>query len=207
MKNVFIKIALLFVVFISFAHAETVTKTWTTGAYHNNSYLQHRLSIDNTSTVTIKGETEKDHDFIYIYDSHNKLVGKFSGTINKTLTINGSAIRAILKSNGSVNKSGVTVTLTSGGETKTWTTGAYGKNSYLQHRLSIDKTSTVTVKGETEKDHDFIRIYDSHNKLVGRFSGNIDETLTISGSAIKAILKSNGSVTGNGVTVTLTPDS
>ena len=86
MKNIFAKI-LLFSLLVSVAHTET---TWKTGKYGNNNYLQHRLAIDRTSIITVKGETEKDHD--YIYDSHSKLLGK---------------------SNGSITKSGVTVSLLS----------------------------------------------------------------------------------------------
>jgi len=199
MKSIFVKIILLFSI-LSIAHTET---TWTTGHYSNNAYIQHKLSIENALTVTIKGETEKGHDFIRIYDCHSKEVGRFSGTINETFTVSGSFIRAILTSNNSVTKNGVTISISSGEKTKTWTTGHYGNHKYLQHKLSIEKTSTVTVKGETEENKDFIIIYDSHHKEVGRFSGIINKTFTINDSSIKAILKSNGSITKSGVTVSI----
>ncbi len=87
--------------------------TWTTGHYSNNANISHNLSISGASalTVTINGETENGYDYITIYNSSGTQVGRFSGVINETLTVSGSSIRAVLTSDGSVTKSGVTVSI------------------------------------------------------------------------------------------------
>jgi len=86
--------------------------------------MRHTLSISGASglTVTIQGETENGYDYIKIYSSNGTEVGSFSGTINETLTVSGSSIRAVLTSDGSVTRSGVTVSISSGGNNQLSTT-------------------------------------------------------------------------------------
>jgi len=95
--------------------------TWTTGAYSNRADISQVLSISGASslTVSVTGETERRYDFIYIYDENGNQIARFDGSIDETLTVQGSSITARLTSDYSVTKSGVTVTITSNGGTPT----------------------------------------------------------------------------------------
>lgn len=87
----------------------------------------------------------------------------------------------------------------------TWTTGAYSDNANISQTLSISEASslTVTITGRTESNYDFITIYDANGTEVGRFHGDINESFTVNGSSIQAVLTSDGSVTESGVTVSI----
>lgn len=87
--------------------------TWTTGAYGNNENRSETLSISRASslTVTVTGEVEQGYDYITIFDGNGTQAGQFTGRINQTLTVNTSSIRAVLTSDGSVVKSGATVSI------------------------------------------------------------------------------------------------
>jgi len=93
--------------------------TWTTGAYDNYEDRSKTLSIPDAQEliVTVKGETESDYDYITIYDRHGHEIKRLSGDINTELTVKGSLIRARLKSDYSITKSGVTVTIKDSGGT------------------------------------------------------------------------------------------
>jgi len=91
-------------------------RSWTTGAYQNNTYLTKTLSIPSANTLEVKvqGETEEGYDFIKIYGSSFVVYGPYktlSGKINETFTISGSQIRAELISDYSVTKKGVTISV------------------------------------------------------------------------------------------------
>ncbi len=75
----------------------------------------------------------------------------------------------------------------------------------MSRTSSIEGASslTVTINGATEGGYDFITIYDGNGQEVGRYSGAINETLTVSGSSIRAVLTSDGSLTDSGVTVSI----
>ena len=202
--------------------------TWTTGHYSNNTDVSQVLSIANASslTVTVSGETERRYDYLYIYDENGDQVARFDGNINETLTVQGSSITARLVSDGSITKSGVTVTISSNGGTPsptptatpsptptpdpddvtTWTTGHYGNNTDISQVLSIGGATslTVTVHGETERRYDYLYIYDENGDQVARFDGRINETISLQGSSITARLVSDYSVTKSGVTVSIT---
>jgi surface antigen len=198
--------------------------SWTTGAYSNNANMCQSLAITNTSSaVNIQGETEQGYDYITIYTESGVQASRFSGTINESVTgFSGSSVRVCLTSDSSVTRSGVTVSITNevhptptptvtptptptpiGGTT--WTTGAYSNNANMSETLSISGASslTVTINGVTESGYDYITIYNSSGQEVERFSGSINETLTVSGSSIRAVLTSDSSVTRSGVTVSI----
>ncbi|WP_294953973.1 S8 family peptidase, partial [Sulfurovum sp.] len=50
--------------------------TWTTGAYSNNADISQVLSITGAQslTVTVRGETERHYDIVYIYDENGNQV-------------------------------------------------------------------------------------------------------------------------------------
>ena len=189
--------------------------SWTTGAYDNNEDRSEVLSISDATalTVSIEGETESRYDFIYIYDENGKQIAKLDGKLNKTLAVDGSSIRARLTSDGSVTKSGVTVSIKvkeepAQGDETSWTTGAYENNEDRSQVLSIEGSTSllVTVEGETERRYDFIYLYDENGNQVAKLDGDIDTSASISGSSIRARLTSDGSITKSGVTVTITAE-
>ena len=89
--------------------------SWTTGAYDNNEDRRETLHIAGATSLTvhITGETEARYDYIYIYDASGNQVAKLDGKLDKTITVSGSEITARLKTDGSVTKSGVTVSISS----------------------------------------------------------------------------------------------
>ncbi|MCI5135641.1 MAG: hypothetical protein D3920_11340 [Candidatus Electrothrix sp. AW2] len=91
---------------------------WTTGSYRNNEDRRQTLSIPSATslTVTVSGNTERGYDYLYIYDENNTEIKKLHGSINETFTVSGSEITARLVTDYSVTKSGVTVSIVSGGE-------------------------------------------------------------------------------------------
>ena len=191
--------------------------TWITEAYGNNENRSEILSIDGASSliVSIIGITETDYDYVIIYNAEGQEVGRFDGDINETLTVKGSSIRATLISDGSITKSGVTVSImttsnidmnnNANTNNDSWTTGAYRNNENRTKTLSISGASSliVTIQGMTESNYDYIIIYNTEGQEIGRFDGNINETLTVKGSSIKATLISDGSITKSGVTVSI----
>ena len=194
--------------------------TWTTGAYEDNEDRSEVLSISDATAlvVTIEGETEARYDFIYIYDAAGNQIAKLDGKMNETITVEGSSITARLTSDGSVTKSGVTVSITAKednggedpveGEETSWTTGAYENNEDRSEVLSIEGATSlfVTVVGETERRYDFIYLYDENGNQVAKLDGDIDTSGSISGSSITARLTSDRSITKSGVTVTITAE-
>ncbi len=189
------------------------TKSWSTGAYGNNENRSTTLSIPGASslTVTISGEVEQSYDFITIYDQGGNQIGRYSGQLNKTITVQGASIRIQFTSDGSVTKAGATIRISGqsdggtggGAQTKSWSTGAYGNNENRSTTLSIPGASslTVTISGEVEQSYDFITIYDQGGNQIGRYSGQLNKTITVQGASIRIQFTSDGSVTKAGATI------
>lgn len=101
-----------------FGNIALADTSWTTGAYSNNEDRSQTLSItDATSlTVNVSGNTEKNYDYIYIYDKDNNQIEKLHGNnLDETFEVAGDSIRARLTSDGSISTSGVTVNISSAG--------------------------------------------------------------------------------------------
>ena len=94
--------------------------SWTTGAYTNNVNISQTLTIPDAKEliVNISGETEKNYDFIVIKDSNGNALKRLSGKINESFIVSGSFITANLKSDYSITKSGVTVSIETKEENK-----------------------------------------------------------------------------------------
>ena len=101
---------------------------WSTGAYKNNERRSYKMAIPDgfcTSqspngycVITINGETEKNYDFIMISDDKGQKLGSFTGTIEGYTTLNegynAKFITVTLISDGSITKSGATITIEGG---------------------------------------------------------------------------------------------
>jgi hypothetical protein len=86
--------------------------SWDTGAYTNNEDRSKILSIVNATSLKVKisGNTEKNHDYVYIYDKNGNQLKKLHGNnINETFEIAGDYINARLTTNHSITHSGVNV--------------------------------------------------------------------------------------------------
>ena len=88
---------------------------WSTGAYGNNEDRSQTLSVPGAEAlkVSISGETELNYDFITVYDSNGNQIQRLHGGINSSFIVNGDSVRVRLTSDGSVTRSGVTVTIKS----------------------------------------------------------------------------------------------
>ena len=95
---------------VTFSHA---AESWTTGAYANNMNVERTLTITgaNKLSVTIVGETEKYYDFITILNSSNHIEKRMSGKINKSFIVLGNSVTIKFKSDYSITKSGITITI------------------------------------------------------------------------------------------------
>ena len=130
--------------------------TWTTGHYSNNADLSQTLSISGASslTVTISGSTESSYDYVYVYDANGNQVKRLTGSINETFTVSGSSIRARLTSDYSVTRSGVTVTIASGGGSS----GNVGSNMSAQLDNSLEEPRIVSLVDGNGIDYEYIAI-------------------------------------------------
>jgi hypothetical protein len=102
-------IILTLILFNGLALADT---SWDTGAYTNNEDRSKILSIVNATSLKVKisGNTEKNHDYVYIYDKNGNQLKKLHGNnINETFEIAGDYINARLTTNHSITHSGVNV--------------------------------------------------------------------------------------------------
>jgi hypothetical protein len=87
----------------------------------------------------------------------------------------------------------------------TWTIGAYTENENRSKVLSIHNANHLIVHiiGRTEQNYDFISIKNKDGKELGKYSGNINETLTVIGSSITVTFTSDYSNNDTGVTVSI----
>jgi hypothetical protein len=79
----------------------------------------------------------------------------------------------------------------------------YNDNIKLTKKLMIPNANSleVSIVGKTEKDYDFVIISDSKNKEIAKFSGVINQQLTVEGSSIFVSFKSDGRTNDKGVVV------
>ena len=88
----------------------------------------------------------------------------------------------------------------------TWVTGRYHNNEDRNKTLYISGAQKlkVKIKGHTERGYDYVYIYNAHGQLIKMLDGNINKTFILTGSSIKARLKTDYSVVASGVTVSIT---
>lgn len=191
-------------------HSTDLT-SWTTGQYGINENRSQILSIRDATLlqVSVTGETEVGHDFIYLYDKNGQEIARLDGNINTTLRVQGDTITAKLTSDYSVVASGVTISIKAVGSNDrktTWSTGAYGNNEDRSQELFIRGATQlkITVVGETERYYDRFYLYDEHHNQVAQLNGVIDQTFILPGSTITARLVSDHYDGASGVRVSIT---
>ena len=80
----------------------------------NNIDISKTIKVTDAQNLklTINGETEKNFDWIYIYDENDNEIYVGSGTFNnKSIDISGSEVTIRLTTDGSITKSGLTINL------------------------------------------------------------------------------------------------
>ena len=182
---------------------------WSSGNYSNNSHVVKELSIENATNlqVNILGETERNYDFVEIYTTSGQLVRKLSGVISTTFQVPGNRIRVEFKSDSSIVKPGVTVSISSvspiSGEALSWSSGAYTNNTDQSEQLTIPGAAAlkIVVEGETESNYDFLTLYDGNRQQIARLSGVMSNSYQINGDTLSLRFTSDYSVTKSGVTV------
>jgi flagellar hook assembly protein FlgD len=195
---------------------------WSVINYGNNENLTETLSIQGTCSlwVALQGETERNYDFVTIYNENGQEVRQLSGPLDESFTVDGSSIRIRFTSDSSVTKDGFSVQITrkddgcngnNGGENDSENSSNgtsfslfdYRNNENITETLSLPgaRTLQVTITGETERNYDWLKIYDSNDREVKTLSGNLNENFQIEGSSIRIHFQSDGSVTKDGFTV------
>ena len=76
----------------------------------------------------------------------------------------------------------------------------YDNNLKLSKVLSIPGANEleVSIIGQIEKRYDHLTLYDSHNKKIGKYNGNINEQFTVKGASIRVYFKSDKRTTDKG---------
>lgn len=95
------------------AQIEPVTRYETGANYQKFQHDEKLLTIPDAVEliVHIRGETEKEYDFLRIFNNEDKLLGEFSGSVNKKIYVPGDRIRVVFRADGRTSAKGVVVTI------------------------------------------------------------------------------------------------
>ena len=168
--------------------------------YQNNA--RHNFAFEYPSAVSLsvtfsdKTQTEDTYDLIYVYNSENRIVGKYSGTelAGKTVNIDGASFRVRFYSDHSKTFYGFSIdnieakVIVNSYDTECdrQESRSAAVNPYTEHdyRNNADETYYYTnaeasslelyfsKETKTEKDYDIITIYDGCGDEVGSYSGD-----------------------------------
>lgn len=193
--------------------------------YQNNA--RHNFAFEYPSAVSLsvtfsdKTQTEDTYDLIYIYNSENRIVGKYSGTelAGKTVNIDGASFRVRFYSDHSKTFYGFSIdnieakvivnsydTDCDRQENRSAAVNPYTEHDY---RNNADETYYYTnaeasslelyfsKETKTEKDYDIITIYDGCGNEVGSYSGDelAGAKVVVDGPSFSVRLKTDHSKT------------
>lgn len=193
--------------------------------YQNNA--RHNFAFEYPSAVSLsvtfsdKTQTEDTYDLIYVYNSENRIVGKYSGTelAGKTVNIDGASFRVRFYSDHSKTFYGFSIdnieakvivnsydTDCDRQENRSAAVNPYTEHNY---RNNADETYYYTnaeasslelyfsKETKTEKDYDIITIYDGCGDEVGSYSGDelAGAKVVVDGSSFSVRLKTDHSKT------------
>lgn len=193
--------------------------------YQNNA--RHNFAFEYPSAVSLsvtfsdKTQTEDTYDLIYIYNSENRIVGKYSGTelAGKTVNIDGASFRVRFYSDHSKTFYGFSIdnieakvivnsydTDCDRQENRSAAVNPYTEHDY---RNNADETYYYTnaeasslelyfsKETKTEKDYDIITIYDGYGNEVGSYSGDelAGTKVVVDGPSFSVRLKTDHSKT------------
>lgn len=193
--------------------------------YQNNA--RHNFAFEYPSAVSLsvtfsnKTQTEDTYDLIYVYNSENRIVGKYSGTelAGKTVNIDGASFRVRFYSDHSKTFYGFSIdnieakvivnsydTDCDRQENRSAAVNPYTEHDY---RNNADETYYYTnaeasslelyfsKETKTEKDYDIITIYDGYGNEVGSYSGDelAGAKVVVDGPSFSVRLKTDHSKT------------
>lgn len=193
--------------------------------YQNNA--RHNFAFEYPSAVSLsvtfsdKTQTEDTYDLIYVYNSENRIVGKYSGTelAGKTVNIDGASFRVRFYSDHSKTFYGFSIdnieakvivnsydTDCDRQENRSAAVNPYTEHDY---RNNADETYYYTnaeasslelyfsKETKTEKDYDIITIYDGCGDEVGSYSGDelAGTKVVVDGPSFSVRLKTDHSKT------------
>lgn len=193
--------------------------------YQNNA--RHNFAFEYPSAVSLsvtfsdKTQTEDTYDLIYVYNSENRIVGKYSGTelAGKTVNIDGASFRVRFYSDHSKTFYGFSIdnieakiivnsydTDCDRQENRSAAVNPYTEHDY---RNNADETYYYTnaeasslelyfsKETKTEKDYDIITIYDGYGNEVGSYSGDelAGARVVVDGPSFSVRLKTDHSKT------------
>ena len=193
--------------------------------YQNNA--RHNFAFEYPSAVSLsvtfsdKTQTEDTYDLIYVYNSENRIVGKYSGTelAGKTVNIDGASFRVRFYSDHSKTFYGFSIdnieakvivnsydTDCDRQENRSAAVNPYTEHDY---RNNVDETYYYTnaeasslelyfsKETKTEKDYDIITIYDGCGDEVGSYSGDelAGAKVVVDGPSFSVRLKTDHSKT------------
>lgn len=193
--------------------------------YQNNA--RHNFAFEYPSAVSLsvtfsdKTQTEDTYDLIYVYNSENRIVGKYSGTelAGKTVNIDGASFRVRFYSDHSKTFYGFSIdnieakvivnsydTDCDRQESRSAAVNPYTEHDY---RNNADETYYYTnaeasslelyfsKETKTEKDYDIITIYDGYGNEVGSYSGDelAGAKVVVDGPSFSVRLKTDHSKT------------
>lgn len=193
--------------------------------YQNNA--RHNFAFEYPSAVSLsvtfsyKTQTEDTYDLIYVYNSENRIVGKYSGTelAGKTVNIDGASFRVRFYSDHSKTFYGFSIdnieakVIVNSYDTDCDRQGSRSAavNPYTEHdyRNNADETYYYTnaeasslelyfsKETKTEKDYDIITIYDGYGDEVGSYSGDelAGAKVVVDGPSFSVRLKTDHSKT------------
>ncbi|WP_456069286.1 CUB domain-containing protein [Eubacterium sp.] len=193
--------------------------------YQNNA--RHNFAFEYPSAVSLsvtfsdKTQTEDTYDLIYVYNSENRIVGKYSGTelAGKTVNIDGASFRVRFYSDHSKTFYGFSIdnieakvivnsydTDCDRQENRSAAVNPYTEHDY---RNNADETYYYTnaeasslelyfsKETKTEQDYDIITIYDGCGDEVGSYSGDelAGAKVVVDGPSFSVRLKTDHSKT------------
>lgn len=193
--------------------------------YQNNA--RHNFAFEYPSVVSLsvtfsdKTQTEDTYDLIYVYNSENRIVGKYSGTelAGKTVNIDGASFRVRFYSDHSKTFYGFSIDNIEAkvivnsydADCDRQESRSAAVNPYTEHnyRNNADETYYYTnaeasslelyfsKETKTEKDYDIITIYDGCGDEVGSYSGDelAGAKILVDGPSFSVRLKTDHSKT------------
>ena len=193
--------------------------------YQNNARynfaFEYPSAVSLSITFSDKTQTEDTYDLIYVYNSENRIVGKYSGTelAGKTVNIDGASFRVRFYSDHSKTFYGFSIdnieakvivnsydTDCDRQENRSAAVNPYTEHDY---RNNADETYYYTnaeasslelyfsKETKTEKDYDIITIYDGYGNEVGSYSGDelAGTKVVVDGPSFSVRLKTDHSKT------------
>ena len=211
MKNIINIVAL----FLSIGALTSLSaETAWTPPYQNSQNINKTLIVDGATDIVVKinGETERNYDFVSIFDANDNFVRKLDGKFNESFNVTGDSVRVNFTTDGSVVKSGFSVKVEQAtareytGQEDSFSTGNYSNNAHLTERLSVNGATDTTmyevnIVGESEGSYDFLSIKDASGTVIRKVSGVTNTTFDITSKYIDVEFTSDSSVTKSGLSV------